>query len=101
MAVWRRWSTLPLLPLLNLVVAAGVLAYWAGKWYGYVFKHITWYATDQLLPLCAIGVCCLSGATLAGKYSGTWPHWCVFGVDMLVLLAAALFFSLFNMDRLM
>ena len=44
-------STQPLLPMLNLAVAACVLAYWAHKWYGYLTRDITWYASDQAIPL--------------------------------------------------
>lgn len=99
-AVRRRVTDLSLVPLVNLVVALCVLAYWGQRWYGYIAKGITWYFSDQLLPLCAILVCLLSGATLSGRYHGTAPHWVVFGLDAIVLLAAALFFTFFKMNRL-
>ncbi len=96
----RRLTSLPLLPLLNLAVALCVLAYWIPRWYSYFFQGIRWYATDQLLPLYAVVVCVLAGLTLSGRYAGTVPHWMVLAIDALVLLAAALFFTFFRMDRL-
>lgn len=100
LAVLRRWTTLPLLPLLNLLVALCVVAYWLPKWYSYMNQGITWYASDQLVPLYAILVGALAVFTLTGRYAGNGLHWTVFAIDTLVLLAAALFFSLFRMDRL-
>ena len=99
-AVRRRMTDLPFVPLLNLATALCVLAYWGQRWYGYLTKGITWYLSDQALPLWAILVCVLSGLSLAGRYNGTLPHWLVFGIDGLVLLAAALFFTFFRMNRL-
>jgi hypothetical protein len=99
-AARRRLSDLPLLPLLNLAAALCVLAYWVQKWYGYLTKGITWYVTDQLLPLYAILVCVLAGLAIAGRYSGSVPNWVVFGVDTTALLAAALFLTFFRMNRL-
>ncbi len=100
-AAYHRWSTLPLLPLLNLAVALCVLAFWLPKWYSYVSQSITWYASDQLLPLVALLIGVMSVSTLSGRYVGAVPHWIVFAFDASVLLAAALFFSLFRMDRLL
>ena len=98
--VRSRRSDLPLLPILNLVVAICVLGYWIPRWYSYVVKGIIWYATDQLVPLYAIMVCVLSGYTLAGRYRGTVPHWIVFGVDSAVLIAFAIFMMTFRLQRL-
>jgi len=96
-AAWRRPAGPPLVPLLNLVAALCVVAYWAQAWYGYLAQGVTWYATDQLLPLYAIAVCILSALALAGRGPGALAHWIVFAVDALVLLAAALFFTVFRM----
>lgn len=38
--------------------------------------------------------------TLTGRYAGAVPHWIILAIDALVFLAAALFFTLFRMDRL-
>lgn len=99
-AVRRRMTGFSVVPLVNLATALCVLAYWVPRWYGYATRGITWYVSDQALPLCAILVCVLSGMSLAGRYHGTLPHWLVFGVDGLALLAAALFFTFFKMNRL-
>ena len=77
-----------------------MLAYWIPKWYSDAIQGITWYATDQLVPLYALLVAALAVATLSGRYLSPVPHWVVFVIDALVLLAAAVFFSLFRMDRL-
>ncbi|MDB4883343.1 MAG: hypothetical protein JWL95_2109 [Gemmatimonadetes bacterium] len=98
--VGRRWSSLPLLPLINLATAACVLLYWAQRWYGYLFRGVTWYGTDQLMPLYAILVCVLAGLTLTGRLTATAPHWVVFGVDAVALLGAALLFSFVRITRL-
>lgn len=96
----RRPGGPPLVPLVNLATGLCVLAYWAQKWYGYLTRGITWYLTDQLVPLYAVLVVVLAGLTLAGRTSGSLPHWLVFGIDAVVLLAAALFFTFFRMSRL-
>jgi hypothetical protein len=77
-----------------------VLAYWGRRWFGYLFRGITWYATDQLIPLCALLVFILAILTLSGRYNGVGLHWVIFVITTLVLLAAALFFSFFRMTRL-
>lgn len=89
----RRKSGIPLVPLLNLVIALGVVTYWAQRWVTYA-RGVTWYWTDQLIPLYALAVCILSALGLAGRLRARWPHWVVFGAHSLVLLAAALFATL-------
>jgi hypothetical protein len=96
-------STQPLLPLLNLAVAACVLAYWARRWYGYLGRDITWYALDQTVPLYAAAVAVASGFALAGRFDGRLAHgvqWLVFGIDVLVLAAAALYMTFVRFNRL-
>ena len=97
---WRRPGGAPLVPSLNLVVALAVLGYWASRWYGYATRGVTWYATDQLIPLYALVVGGLAAASLAGRLHAGAPQGIAFGIDALVLLAAALFFSFFRMNRL-
>ena len=99
-AVWRQKAPVSVIAALNLVAAACVLAYWGRRWYGYLFRGITWYATDQLIPLCALLVFVLAILTLTGRYDGVALHWMIFGITTLVLLAAAVFFSFFKMTRL-
>ena len=96
----RRWTGFPLLPVVNLAVALCVIAYWAPKWYNLLNKGLDWYASDLWMPLYAVLVTLIATLTLTGRYGGTAPHWIVFAIDTLVLLAAALFFSMFRMDRL-
>ena len=94
---------LPLVPLLNLAVAVCVLGYWAHDWYGYLMRGVTWYASDQLVPLYAAVVAVLSALALAGRYDGRLAHgfqWFVFAVDALVLVAAALFLTFARFNRL-
>ena len=89
-----------LLPLLNLGVALCVLAYWVRVWYGYVARGVTWYVSDQMVPLYAIVVAVLSGTALAGTYDGRLAHWIVFVVDTLALAGAALYLTFARFDRL-
>ncbi len=96
----RRWSDLPLLPLLNGFAAVCLLLYCMQKWYSHIVHDIRWYASDQLLPLYALCLCVLTGLALSGRYQGQWLHWAVFAVDLVVLVGAALFFTFFRMDRL-
>ena len=93
-------SARALLPLVNLVVAAGVLAYWAREWYGYLANGVTWYASDQVVPLYAAAVAVVSGLALAGRYDGRAAHWVAFAVDTLVLVVAALYVTFVRFDRL-
>lgn len=96
----RHWSTLPLVPFVNAVTAAGVLIYWMTKWYSYLFQGIKWYATDQAIPLYALVVITFSLAALLGTFKSTVLNNVFLGIDGSVLLAAALFFTFFRMDRM-
>ena len=97
---WRRGSAVPLLPIINLATAACVVAYGLNDWYGIITRGITWYATDQLLPLYALAVCVFSILSLAGKVVGTPVHWTIFTLQLLVLIAAALFFTFVKFTRM-
>jgi hypothetical protein len=99
-AVYRKWTTAPVIPILNLLVSLGVLAWWAQRWYGYLFRGITWYATDQLAPACAFAACIVAGFALWGRYPNVAANWVILVIDGLVLLAAGLFFAFFRMNRL-
>jgi len=96
----RRLGTLPLVPVVNGAIALAILAYWVPRWYSYFFQGITWYASDQAFPLYALAVLGLCVATLAGPFKGPMLHGLVFSFHGLLLLAAALFFTFFKMDRL-
>lgn len=98
--VARRFTTWTLLPVVNAVFAVLILAYWIPKWISYATEGITWYATDQAVPLYALVVLGLSAATLTGHTTSPIPHWLVYGIDMLALLAAALVISFFRIDNL-
>lgn len=97
---WRRLSPLPLVPALNALVACCILTYWGQRWLGYLFRGVTWYLTDQLLPAYALLVLILAGLALSGRTFTPVPQWVAFGVDATVLLAAALFFTFFRLNRL-
>lgn len=90
-----------ILALLNLALGLCVLAYWVRVWHGYVVRGVTWYASDQLVPLYALAVVVLSGVALAGWYDGRLPHWLVFAVDTLAFVAATLYLTFVRFDRLM
>jgi len=106
-AMLRRPAVLesrPLLPLLNLAVAACVLAYWINEWYGYVARGITWYASDQALPAYAALVAILCALALTGRFDGRLAHgfqWLVFVVDAIVFAGAAFYLSFARFDRMM
>ena len=98
--VARRITALPLLPIVNGLVALAVLAYWVPKWFAVVTRNIVWYWSDQALPVYALVVLVLVGTTLAGRTALPVVHWSVFVLHAVVLLAAALFFTFFRMDRM-
>lgn len=100
-ATRRHIGSLPWLPLVNLIAGIGVLAYWIPRWYSYISKGITWYASDQLVPLYALVVCITAGIAVSQRSGDGVFTWLVFGVDTLVLIGAALFFTFFRMNRLM
>jgi hypothetical protein len=97
--VGRRLVDAPLVPLVNLTTAALVLAYWAQRWYGYLFRGVTWYATDQLLPLYALVVCVLAGMAVWSRGSSTL-QWVFLTIDGLALLGAAIMMSVIRFDRM-
>jgi hypothetical protein len=97
---WKKLSPLPLVPALNLLVALAVVAYWAQRWVGYLTKGITWYATDQALPVTALLVCVMSLLSITGRLTAAWPNWVVLTIDALILTAAACYFTFFRMNRL-
>jgi hypothetical protein len=99
-AVLRHKASVSLIALFNLVAAVAVLAYWGRRWFGYLFRGITWYATDQLVPAYALLVSLLAILALSGRYQGLPAQWMIFGANTLVLLGAALFLTLFRMTRL-
>ena len=98
--VVRRITALPVLPVVNALVALGLLAYWVPKWQAYATGNISWYMSDQVVPLYALVVLVLSGAALAGRISAPAPVWIVFSIDLLAILGMALFLTFFRMDRL-
>ena len=55
---------------------------------------------QELVPLYALVVCALAFFTLSGRYAAAVPHWIVFGIDLLVLIAAALYFTVVRFDRM-
>jgi len=99
-AVLRHRAPWALVVVLNLLAATAVLAYWGRRWFGYLFRGVAWSATDQLIPLYALLVSVLAVLTLMGRFRGVAVQWGIFGFNTLVLLAAALFFSFFRMNRL-
>jgi len=93
----RSAGSRQLVPVLNLIIAACVVAYWAQRWFGYVFRGITWSVSDQAIPLYAILVCILAGGTLAGRYSAVTLNWLVFTLHTVAFVGAVLFVALFRM----
>lgn len=91
-AQWR-----PLVPAVNFIIAACVVVYWARQWFGYLFRSITWSASDQLMPLYAILVCVLAAGTLAARWSATTLNWLVFTLHAVVFVGAVLFVTFFRM----
>lgn len=89
---WRPW-----LPLLNLTIAACVLAYWVTRWYSYLFQGITWEASDQLFPLYAALVCALAIVSLSGRHHLATLNWIVFAIHGVVTIGAVLFVTFFKM----
>jgi hypothetical protein len=86
-----------LVPAVNLIIAACVLAYWVPRWYGYLFRGIGWSASDQLIPLYAVFVSVLAGGTLAGRYFAVTLNWLVFAFHAVVFVGAVLFVTFFRM----
>ena len=96
-ATLRSGGARPWLPLLNLTIAGGVLAYWASRWYGYLFHGVTWYASDQVIPLYAFLVCAVSVISLSGRYHVGALDWAAFAVHGVVAIGAVLFLNFFEM----
>ncbi len=99
--VRRRGTGIAPIIWLNLACAACILGYWVLRWTVMIQKGMTWYVTDQILPICAILVCLLAVLSLTGRYTGTVAHWLVYGLDGILLLAVALFATFFRINRLM
>ena len=91
-AQWRL-----LVPAVNFIVAACVVVYWAQRWFGYLFRGITWSPTDQLMPLYAILICVLAGGTLAARWSPPTLNWLAFTLHAVVFIGAVLFVTFFRM----
>ena len=99
-AASRSRHALIILGALNLVTAACVLVYWGIRWWGYLFRGISWSATDQLVPLYALAAAVLAALALTGRLGSPLPLWIIIGIDTIVFLAAALFLTFFRMTRL-
>jgi hypothetical protein len=89
---WRPW-----LPLLNLTIAVCVLAYWASRWYGYLFRGVIWYASDQVIPLYALLVCVLAVLSLTGRSRVVGLNWAAFTIHVVVAIGAVLFVTFLKM----
>ena len=87
----------PWLPLLNLTIAICVLAYWASRWYGYLFRGVIWYASDQAIPLYAVLVCVLAVTSLSGRHRLVALDWAAFAIHSVVVVGAVLFVTFFKM----
>lgn len=98
--VYRKLQGFPLLVGVNALIGTGVVLYWMRNWYAYAVKGINWYWTDQLFPLYAVCVLIVSLLFFAGKNLGNVVHWLIFSLHVLIIFAAALFFSFFKLDRL-
>ena len=99
-ATLRSGGWRPFLPLLNLTMAAGIVAYWASRWYGYLFQGVTWYASDQIVPLYALVVCALAVMSLSGRHQAVTLDWVIFAIHTVVVIGAVLFVTFFRMGRL-
>ena len=99
-ATLRSGGWRPFLPLLNLTMAAGVVAYWAYRWYGYLFQGVTWYGSDQVVPLYALLVCALAVMSLSGRHQAVTLDWVIFVIHSVVAIGAVLFVTFFRMGRL-
>lgn len=95
----RDLQQFPLIPLVNLAVAACVLLYWGRRWYSYPFNGIAWYGTDQRVALYAVALCALSEGAIAGLIAGTKAHRLVLAVNGLTCVATALCVSRFPIKR--
>ena len=93
----RRSPQWRLVPAVNFIVAACVVVYWARRWFGYLFRGITWSASDQWMPLYAILVCVLAAGTLAARWSATTLNWLAFTIHAVVFVGAVLFVTFFRM----
>jgi len=99
-AGFRKWTPVPVIPIVNLLFALGILGYWVQRWFGYVFRGITWHAIDQLLPAYALGVGIVAGLALWGRSPLVTANGVIVAVDGVALLAAGLFLAFFRMNRL-
>ncbi len=99
-AVLGSWLTFAWIPGLNALVSGAIVGYWLQKWYSYLFHGIRWNLTDQWIPAYGLAVLLLSAAYALGRNPGNGLHHLLFGLHGIVLLAAAVFFSTFKMDRL-
>lgn len=100
LATLRRWIAWPLLPTMNVLIAVCLLAYWLPKWFRYAMNGILWFGSDQWIAVYAMVVLVLGVLTLTGRWHSMAVQWIVFGIHTLVMLAAAVFFTVFRMDRL-
>lgn len=92
--------TFTCIPACNAVVGGGIVIYWIGKWYSYLFEGIRWYLSDQWIPAYGAFVVLICAAYAVGRRPPAWLHRALFYLHTFVLLAAAVFFSTFELDRL-
>lgn len=88
------------LVICNAGIGGGVVIYSIVQWYSHLFEGIRWYLSDQWLPAYGLAVLLLCAAYMRGPKPPTWLHRAVFHLHTALLLAAAVFFSTFELDRL-
>ena len=101
-AVGTGWGRLTFswIPACNAVVSGGIVIYWIQKWYSYLFESLRWHLTEQWIPAYGLVALLLCAAYALGRRPPAWIHTVLFHLHMLLLFAAAVFFSTFELDRL-
>lgn len=84
----------------NAGVGGGIVIYGIVQWYSYLFEGIRWYLSDQGLPAYGLAVLLLCATYARGRRPPPWLHRTLFHLHTTLLLAAAVFFSSFELDRL-
>ncbi len=100
LAALRHWTTAPAVATANFLFGLAILSYWGVRWFGYLFRGVTWYVADQALPAYALAVCVVAGLALFSRFPSITANWVILALDGLALLAAGMFFTFFRITRL-
>lgn len=99
LAAWRRGGLFWLVPLVNGLVAIGVVVYWVWHWHAFPLGRSS--QVDELFPFLEAVVLMLALGRLVGLGSERLSHWAIFTTHLTAAVFFLGFMLTFRMESLL